>query len=187
MTVVDIARALKMSHANVYRFFKNKSEILDAISDEWLCKLEVFVEEIAGRRVSAGARIEAVVLELHRRRKQKLVKDAAFFETYRRVVELRPEFASRRREKIRKVFERLIKEGEQSGEFRAVNAGSASTVLKDATSLFLHPFLIPTTLNEPTEARARNVVRFILAGFSNENGGRSTRVAEVRKRGGVIP
>jgi len=170
MTVVDIARAMGMSHANVYRFFKNKSEILDAIIDEWLEKLELFVEEIARRPSSAAARIEAVVLELHRRRKQKLLKDAAFFETYRRVVELRPEFALKRREKIRKVFERLIVEGVHSGEFATVDAVAASTVLKDATSLFLHPFLIPTTMKERTDARARTVVRFILAGFSKING-----------------
>ena len=167
MTIVDIARALGMSHANVYRFFRNKSEILDAIIDEWLSKLESFVEDVAARPVSASARIEAVVLELHRRRKQKLLKDAAFFETYRQVVEVRPDAASKRREKIRKVFKRLIEEGMRSGEFAAVDASRAATVLKDATSLFLHPFLIPTTLNEPTEFRARNVVRFVLAGISS--------------------
>jgi len=165
MTVVDIARALGMSHANVYRFFRNKSEILDAIIDEWLSKLEIFVEEVAVRPISAAARLEAVVLELHRRRKQKLLKDAAFFETYRRVVEVRPEVASKRREKIGQVFKRLIEEGTRSGEFAAVDAARASIVLKDATSLFLHPFLIPTILHEPTEARARNVVRFVLGGF----------------------
>jgi len=182
MTVVDIARALGMSHANVYRFFKNKSEILDAIIDEWLSKLEIFVEEIARRPISAAARIEAVVLELHRRRKQKLVKDAAFFETYRRVVELRPDAASKRREKVRKVFERLIREGVHAGEFTTVDAARASTVLKDATCLFLHPFLIPTTLNERTDARARDVVRFILSGFSSVNGRRNSSAEQPHRK-----
>ena len=58
LTVVDIARELEMSHANVYRFYKTKSEILDAISDEWLTQLESFVEEIVAeykRRFSQEA------------------------------------------------------------------------------------------------------------------------------------
>ena len=93
---------------------------------------------------------------------------------------MRPEFASKRREKIRKVFERLIVEGVHSGEFAPVDAGTASTVLKDATSLFLHPFLIPTTMKERTDTRARTVVRFILAGFSNINGCRAAH-ASARK------
>jgi len=100
LTVVDIARSLNMSHANVYRFFKTKSDILDAIIDEWLTKIEQFVEEIAQRPIPAAARIEAVVLELHRKRKQKLQEDAEVFETYRHIVEIRPDAAARRREKF---------------------------------------------------------------------------------------
>ena len=166
LTVVDIARSLNMSHANVYRFFKTKSDILDAIIDEWLTKIEQFVEEIAQRPISAAARIEAIVLELHRKRKQKLRQDAEVFEAYRHIVEIRPDAAARRREKILRVFQRLIEEGIESGEFAGVDSFKAATVLKDATSLFLHPLLIPTTLNEETDARAKDVVRFILAGFS---------------------
>lgn len=173
LTVVDIARALSMSHANVYRFFKTKSEILDAIIDVWLTKLECFVEEIAQRPSSAAARIEAVVLELHRRRKQKLREDAEVFEAFRHIVEVRPDAAARRREKILRVFRRLIEEGIESGEFVRVDSLKAASALKDATSLFLHPFLIPTTLHEETDARARDVVRFILAGFSASKSRRS--------------
>jgi AcrR family transcriptional regulator len=173
LTVVDIARSLGMSHANVYRFFKTKSEILDAIIDEWLTKIECFVEEIAQRPASAAARIEAVVLELHRKRKQKLREDAEVFEAFRHIVEVRPDAAARRREKILRVFRRLIEEGIESGEFVRVDSLKAANALKDATSLFLHPFLIPTTLHEETDARARDVVRFILAGFSASKSRRS--------------
>jgi AcrR family transcriptional regulator len=167
LTVVDIARSLNMSHANVYRFFKTKSDILDAIIDEWLTKIERFVEEIAQRPISTAARIEAIVLELHRKRKQKLRQDAEVFKAYRHIVEVRPDAAARRREKILRVFQRLIEEGIESGEFAGVDSLKGATVLKDATCLFLHPLLIPTTLNEETDARAKDVVRFILAGFSS--------------------
>src|SRR5258708_5646242 len=49
VTVVDIARSLGMSHANVYRFFPSKSGILDAVIDEWLAKMEALMESIAQR------------------------------------------------------------------------------------------------------------------------------------------
>jgi AcrR family transcriptional regulator len=178
LTVVDIARSLNMSHANVYRFFKTKSDILDAIIDEWLTKIERFVEEIAQRPISAAARLEAIVLELHRKRKQKLRQDAEVFEAYRHIVEARPDAAARRREKILRVFQRLIEEGIESGEFVGVDSLNAATVLKDATCLFLHPLIIPTTLNEETDARAKDVVRFILAGFSSAKQRRSPEVSK---------
>ena len=173
LTVVDIGRSLGMSHANVYRFFKTKSDIIDAIIDGWLTKIESFVEEIAQRDAPASARIEAIVLELHRKRKQKLRQDAEVFEAFRHIVEVRPDAAARRRDKILRVFQRLIEEGIESGEFARVDSLKAATALKDATSLFLHPFLLPTTLNEETDARAQDVVRFILAGFSVPKSGRS--------------
>lgn len=180
LTVVDIARALSMSHANVYRYFKTKSEILDAIIDQWLSKLEQFVEEIAHRPASAANRIEAIVLELHRKRKQKLREDAEVFETFRHIVEVRPDAAARRREKILRVFRRLIEEGVESGEFVRVDSLKAATALKDATSLFLHPFLIPTTLHEETDSRVRDVVRFILAGFAARKSRAPTGAARLR-------
>jgi AcrR family transcriptional regulator len=178
LTVVDIARSLNMSHANVYRFFKTKSDILDAIIDEWLTKIERFIEEIAQRPIPAAARIEAIVLELHRKRKQKLQQDAEVFEAYRHIVEIRPDAAARRREKILRMFQRLIEEGIESGEFSGVDSLKAATVLKDATCLFLHPLLIPTTLNEDTDSRAKDVARFILAGFSTTKSRRSVSVSK---------
>jgi AcrR family transcriptional regulator len=165
LTVTDVARSLGMSHANVYRFFKSKSDLLDAIIDEWLTLLENFIEEIAARPLRASERIALVVLDLHRKRKQKYIEDGEIFETFKRVVELRPELMAQRREKITKIFERLLEEGVRTGEFKKLNPRQVAVALKDATSLFLHPFLIPTTLNQPTEKRARHVVDFILAGF----------------------
>jgi AcrR family transcriptional regulator len=182
LTVVDIARALDMSHANIYRFYRNKTEILDAIIEEWLSKLDEFVEAIAGRSQPAAVRIEAVVLELHRKRKQKLRDDAEVFETYRRVVEIRPDAAARRREKIVSVFQKLIEEGIRAGEFSPVNSRRAAVALKDATTFVLHPFLIPTSLHEESESRARQVVRMILAGFSLV---RSEEASAGRRRAGA--
>lgn len=178
MTVVDIARNLGMSHANVYRYFRSKNEIFDAIIDQWLSKIEAFVDEIAQRPDSAANRIEAVVLELHRKRRQKLQEDAAVFETYQRVIESRPDVVAKRRETIFNVFKKLIESGIERGEFSSVDSQEAATILRDATALFLHPLMIPTALNEDLEQRARNVVGCILSGFSP----RTRKLSPTRKK-----
>lgn len=187
MTVVDIARAMDMSHANVYRFFKTKSEILDAIVDDWLAKVEEFVEAIAQRPEPASARIEAVVLELHRKRRQKLLKEPELYETYRRVAELRPDMLARRRQKILDVFRRLLDIGMETGEFERIDSQQMATVLKDATALFLHPMMIQAALHERTETRGRDVVRAILAGFTTDGAKRrelktGSKTEEIGKR-----
>ncbi len=80
--------------------------------------------------------------------------------------ELRPDAVAKRRQKIFIVFKRLIADGVAAGEFAPVDCHEAATALKDATALFLHPLMIPTALDEETETRARNVVRYVLAGCS---------------------
>ena len=166
VTVVDIARALGMSHSNVYRFFKSKSDILDAVIDQWLSKMEALIRGIAEREEPAAARLEAIVLELHRKRRRKLERDAEVYLTFRRLIESRPDAAEKRQEKIRQVFARLIADGIAAGEFQPVDPIEAANALEDATAIFLHPLVMPAALTERTEERARTVVRYIISAFA---------------------
>jgi AcrR family transcriptional regulator len=166
LTVVDIARALGMSHANVYRFFKTKAEILDAVIDDWLARVEALVEGIAEQPGTAAERLEAIVLEIHRKRRRKLQTDAEVYESFRRMIEKRPDAVAKRQEKIFNVFKKLIELGIRCDEFTKVDADVAARTLEDATAIFLHPLIMPATLNERTEDRARNVVRAVLASIS---------------------
>ena len=168
LTVVDIARSLGMSHANVYRYFSTRNEILDAVIDEWMAKVQAFADSIATRPGSASDRIEAVLLELHRRRREKLVDDPEVYQVVQRVFELRPEALLRHREAVRSVFRQLIQAGIEADEFRPLSLGEATEVLLDATVLFIHPLMIPTLMESPAdqaEARARKVVGAILISF----------------------
>lgn len=165
MTVVEIARSLGMSHANIYRFFSGKSAIVDALMDEWLAKVEALLTPIAERAATAAERIEAVVLELHRKRTEKLRNDARFYEAFRSLISTRPEAMEKRDRKIFDVFRRLIADGVQAGEFPPLDCDEAAGALEDATGIFLHPLTIPAILNDLTEDRVRRVVRYLLAGF----------------------
>ena len=182
MTVVEIARAMGMSHANVYRFFKSKTEIVDALVDEWLAKVEAFITPIAQRKVSAAQRIETIVLEIHRKRREKLRTDTEVYESFRRLIASRPDAAAKRERKIFEVFRRLIAEGVKTGEFAPLDCDEAARALEDATAVFLHALMIPAILNEMTEVRAKHVVRYILAGFSSP--ARKVR-AQTRRTGSV--
>lgn len=165
MTIVDVAKSLGMSHANVYRYFRNKAEILDAIVDEWLAKVEALLEPITKMPASAAHRIELVVLEIYRRRRQKLEADAEVFETFRRMIATRPDAVARRIKRIDDVFRLLLKEGIENGEFKRIDVVAAALALDDATTVFLHPLMTSSLMSDTSEARVVNVVRLVLAGF----------------------
>jgi len=63
-TIVDIADDCAMSHANVYRFFRNKTEIVDAIAVGWLAKIERVCADVASGRCRPPTPHRFVV-ELH--------------------------------------------------------------------------------------------------------------------------
>jgi len=170
VTVVDIARSLGMSHANVYRFFKSKAEILDAVIDDWLARVESFVESVATQPGTAAERLEAVVMAIHHRRHTKYEQDPQVYLTFRRLIELRPDGVAKREEKILNVFKKVIQAGIDSGEFAPIDANEAARAMGDATAMFLHPAIMPATLNGETEKRIRCVIKTMCAGFSAVEG-----------------
>jgi AcrR family transcriptional regulator len=166
MTIIGIARALGMSHANIYRYFPSKTAIVDAVLDRWLSRVENFIEETAQRPGAAAERIERVVIELHRRRRAKFQQEPELYESFRRVILSRSHAVAKRQEKIAGVFRKLILKGIEDGEFRPVDPAEAATVLEDATAFFLHPAVMPSALANRGEERACNVVRHVLASFA---------------------
>lgn len=167
VTVVDIARSLGMSHANVYRFFKSKAEILDAVIDDWLANVEHFIQRVAAQPGSAAERLEAVVMAQHHRRRTKYEQDQQIYLAFRRLIESRPNGIAKREEKILNVFKGIIQEGIDAGEFTPIDATLAARAMGDATAMFLHPAIMPATLNGETEKRIRCVIRAMCAGFSS--------------------
>lgn len=168
MTIIGLARELRMSHANVYRYFPSKTAIIDAVLDRWLARVENFLQETARGDGTAAERIERVVIELHRRRRAKFQLEPALYESFRRVIVSRSDAVAKRQQKIASLFQKLIEKGIDDGEFRPVDAAEAATALEDATAFFLHPAVMPSALNNRGEERARNVVRHVLAGFAVE-------------------
>src|SRR5512139_951498 len=61
-TVADIARELRMSPANVYRFFSSKSDIHVAVARQLMDEVEAAARKIAEGPGPAAERLRALVL-----------------------------------------------------------------------------------------------------------------------------
>jgi AcrR family transcriptional regulator len=71
--VADIAAELKMSPANVYRFFASKNAIVEAICRRCLSEVEEKAWAAARAKAPAGQRIERLVLEILAYHKENLL------------------------------------------------------------------------------------------------------------------
>src|SRR5918993_2895824 len=65
-TVADIAKALKMSPANVYRFFDSKKAINEAVAERLMREVEGALEAIACQKAPAAARLRDMIATMHR-------------------------------------------------------------------------------------------------------------------------
>ncbi len=166
VTVVDVARSLGMSHANVYRFFRSKAEILDAVMDEWLADVEGFIKSVAARPGTVPERLEAVTLAIYRRRRSKYEKDPKMFLAFRKVIEARPDAIAKRKKALFDVFREIFEQGIESGVFAPIDAVDAAMLFEDATASFVHPLSIPRHPSAPREERLKRVIHVLIAGLS---------------------
>src|SRR5947199_747944 len=57
-TVVDVARALDVSHGSVYRHFPSKASLRQAVAKRWLDRVKVPLQKIAHEQEAAPAKLE---------------------------------------------------------------------------------------------------------------------------------
>src|SRR6266545_8109742 len=55
--VVDVARALGVSHGSVYRHFESKAALRDAVTDRWLARVSAPLEKIVDQDGPATERL----------------------------------------------------------------------------------------------------------------------------------
>lgn len=168
LTVVDIARACGMSHANVYRFFDTKAAIIDAITGQWLTEAETVLRRAITGKESAAEQFEAYVVELHRLKMRKLAEDPEGYEAYDAVAREARAVFDRYRCVLSDILVSIVQHGVERGEFLVEDVPAAVSALRDATLRFHHPVLVVTECGgkiEQTETQARRVVRLLVAGL----------------------
>ena len=162
--VADIAAELKMSPANIYRFFPSKNAVVEAICQRCLGELEDRAWAVARSRGSAAERIEQVVLAILSYHKENLVTDRRVNDMVLAAIELSWGAIRVHKEHMRMVFESLVREGVEAAEFEPVDPGETSRMLFISLVHFCHPVLVAEYLQDQgdLEGDARNTVRFLL-------------------------
>lgn len=164
--VVDVARALGMSHGNIYRHFPSKKALVDAVAVRWLNRLMDPLEAIAADRARpASERLAAWFDALRIAKRKKVRDDPELFRVYHRVVETMREVVTEHVGELLEQLERIIADGVAAGEFPSrLDPKSAARAFMHASAAFHHPALVMLD-PQPTEAEARAVVELLVAGL----------------------
>lgn len=160
--VADIAAALGMSPANVYRFFPSKGAIRDAICHKLLTQEHAMIEEIIASPEPAAVRLERIILGINRYNRTQFVREKRLHDMVEVAMAENWEAIQAHCDKIKAYYAAVIAEGIASGEFAALDpAATAQSVFMLCMGL-CHPTLVAQNNGENAEDEARRAVSLVL-------------------------
>jgi AcrR family transcriptional regulator len=137
--IVDIAKALGTSHTTIYRHFRSKAQVFDAIVANTMKDEEDLAQAFVRSTEPGSERLLGMVLALHRRKRERLEGDPEVYELYRRVLEESPELVQNYSAAMTGLLVSIVEDGIGRGEFKIDDAVAAAGVIRDAVTVYVHP------------------------------------------------
>ncbi|MBP2402787.1 TetR family transcriptional regulator [Streptomyces syringium] len=138
-TVVDVARALGVSHGSVYRHFGSKAALREAVTERWLDQSHAELSAVAEAAGPAGPRLRAWLTALFAAKRRKSGSDPELFATYMVLVGENSGVVDRHIETMIEQLAGIVENGISQGEFRSVDPATAARAVWDATNRFHDP------------------------------------------------
>ncbi len=166
--VVDIAQAMGLSHSAIYRHFRSKAEIFDALAVATMAEEAALAKTFADADGPAAERLAALVLALHRSKRAKFSNDTEMHALYRRIVEDRPGLILDYARRMTGLVRRILADGVARGEFAECDLDAAAGAVRDAVTIFVHPAHVEAAAKAELdqEVALKTVVSILVAGLA---------------------
>jgi AcrR family transcriptional regulator len=160
-TVADIAKTLRMSPANVYRFFDSKKSITAGVARRLMGGVEQALQAIAKRPGNAVERLRELLQTVHRMNSDRYAGDSKMHEMVAVAMEENWDVCLAHIENIIGVTAEVIADGVASGEFHVADVRVAALSTLTAMLRFIHPQYIAEFADKPT-ATLDQMIDFVI-------------------------
>jgi len=164
-TVVDVARALDVSHGSVYRHFPSKASLRDAVAKRWLDRVNAPLEKIAEGSGPAPARLERWLRALFAAKYKRVCEDPEMFATYLALAQEAREVVKAHKERLCDQLTHILSDGVKQGVFHVTDVKAAARAVFDATVRFHHPAHAEEWSDPAHPARVDAVLALLLRGL----------------------
>src|SRR6476620_430149 len=164
-TVADIAKELRMSPANVYRFFESKKAIHEGVARALMGEVEGEAQRIARAEGPAAARLREMMKTIHRMNRERYVGDSKLHEMVAIAMEEDWDVCVTHMELIASTIGEVIGQDAASGEFEVADLKLASMCACSAMIRFFHPQMIAQCATKPGPT-IDEMIDFVIAGLS---------------------
>ena len=125
-TVADIAHNLRMSPANVYRFFTSKAEIHEAVGRRLLSEIEEAVDDIVQQPGSASQKLRATIAAIERANAQRFQSNRKLHELVETAFNENWPIVYEHGRRIEKSLTEIIAQGNRDGDLHAQESDVAA-------------------------------------------------------------
>ncbi len=168
-TVVDVARALGVSHGSVYRHFPSKAALRDAVAEAWLSRIAEPLEAIAAEPGDALMRAHRWLLCLSRAKRSRLAEDPELFATYLALIADSRDVIARHVDHLREMVAKILADGVAAGTIPPQDCARSARAVLDATTRFHNPVHAAEWSDPALEADLNMVWQMIRAGLLSVN------------------
>jgi len=164
-TVVDVARALDVSHGSVYRHFPSKASLREAVAKRWLDRVNAPLQKIAESPGPAPARLERWLRVMIAIKHKKLSDDPEMFATYLTLAREACKVVKAHKDGLVDQIAHILSDGVKQGAFQVADVKASARAMFDATIRFHHPAHAEEWSDPLLEARIDAVLALLLRGL----------------------
>lgn len=165
-TIADIAAALEMSPANVFKHFRSKNALAEAIAENHVEKLVAALEG-ADTRLSVLDRLGQFVRRLMESHLQDLRESPFIFEIVLMTSGSNMACGLRYKELLRTHFVDLIRVGVEEGVYFSEDIEKTARCVSASFACVLHPVFLARYDAEELRTRCNEVIEFVNMSLTN--------------------
>jgi AcrR family transcriptional regulator len=164
-TVVDVARALGVSHASVYRHFPSKAALREAVTRRWLDRAHEPLEAVLGSGGPAPDVLRAWLHTLLDAKRHKALDEPELFATYSVLVVEASDVVERHVRGLTDQLFAILADGVQHGYFADGDLHLKARAVFQATSRFHDPWHAAEWSDPGVDADLDAVCDLLLSGL----------------------
>jgi TetR/AcrR family transcriptional repressor of the ameABC operon len=165
-SIADIAQALGMSPANVFKHFNSKTILVDAICDR-------HIERMIGRfdtlddPAPAPKKLGVVVRRLMQAHLEDIRENPFFLEMIFLMTKTELNSGNHYRQLIESLFFDLVRDGVEAGVYHCRDCETVSRHASAAFASVLHPVFLANATEAELDERLRGIAELVNAGLQN--------------------
>ncbi|RKZ70931.1 MAG: hypothetical protein DRQ48_05135 [Gammaproteobacteria bacterium] len=169
-TMAEIAADIGMSAANLYRYFKNKQDIIAECANRSMCeRLDRLRVAIRKPELSAIERLKAYVLTDLVISQEMAENDEKINELVNNITLQRPDMVYSKIEAENAVIEEILSYGNETGEFAIDDISNTANTIHMSLVIFNVPTFMSLYSLEEFGEKAVSVIELIVSGLAKHN------------------